>query len=385
MSKITNQHALLQDQFFKKFVRIMRLTIACLLIACLHVAASGYSQDHITLNLKSVELRKALIAIEKKTDYRFLFNEELIAHKPKIDINVTETPVIQVLNQLLQNTGLTYKVLNDKLVVLKEIADEKSLDNLTDVRVTGRVTSAEGGDGLPGVSVSVKGGNVGTSTDATGRYSISVPDNATLVFSSVGYESKEVAVNGQTTLNVTLALSTKVQEQVVVIGYGTASKRDLTGSIVKISGKEVQDKPNSNPVASLQSKVAGLYVVNNGTPGAEPDIRIRGTVSIGQVHPLYVVDGIFQDNIDYINPNDIESIEVLKDPSSLAIFGVKGATGVIAITTKRAKAGQTIINLNVSYGFKKLVDKIKFVDANGFSTLFNEENANNGVATPDYS
>jgi TonB-linked SusC/RagA family outer membrane protein len=171
----------------------------------------------------------------------------------------------------------------------------------------------------------------------------------------------------------------------VVIGYGTAQKRDLTGSIVKIAGKEVQDKPNTNPVASLQGKVAGLSVVNNGTPGAEPDIRIRGTVSIGQVHPLYVVDGIFQDNIDYINPNDIESIEVLKDPSSLAIFGVKGATGVIAITTKRARVGQTVISFSTTYGAKKLVDKIKLTNADQFNTLFAEENANNGVATPDYS
>ncbi|AHF16246.1 membrane protein [Niabella soli DSM 19437] len=174
-------------------------------------------------------------------------------------------------------------------------------------------------------------------------------------------------------------------DQVVVIGYGTANKRDLTGSIVKIDGKEVADKPNTNPVASLQGKVAGLSVVNSGTPGAAPDIRIRGTVSIGQVHPLYIVDGIFNDNIDFINPNDIESIEVLKDPSSLAIFGVKGATGVIAITTKKAKKGQTTINFSTNYGFKKLVDKIKMVDANGFNTLFAEENANNNVATPPYA
>lgn len=298
---------------------------------------------------------------------------------------MTDKPVTEVLDQLLQNTGITYKILNNKLVVLKEVSDQVNLDDFKDVRVTGRVTSAEAGDGLAGVSVSVKGSTLGTTTDASGNFGITVPDNATLVFSYVGYDSKEVAVGGRTVINVTLALSTKVQEQVVVIGYGTASKRDLTGSIVKISGKEVADKPNSNPVSSLQSKVPGLYVVNNGTPGAEPDIRIRGTVSIGQVHPLYVVDGILQDNIDYVNPNDIESIEVLKDPSSLAIFGVRGATGVIAITTKRAKAGTLVINLNTSYGTKTLVDKIKMADANLFNTLFAEENANNGVPTPDYS
>ncbi|MFI5187916.1 MAG: TonB-dependent receptor, partial [Chitinophagales bacterium] len=331
---------------------------------------------------------KALIAIEKKTDYRFLFNENLIAHKQKIDINVVEAPVIQVLDQLLQNTGITYKVLSNKLVVLKEVSDEASLTNLKDIRVSGRVTASEGSEGLPGVSVTVRGGNIGTTTDLTGHFVLTVPDNATLVFSSIGYETKEVAVAGQATINVSLVLSTKVQEQVVVIGYGTASKRDLTGSIVKISGKDVQDKPNTNPVSSLQGKVAGLSVVNNGTPGSEPDIRIRGTVSIGQVHPLYVVDGIFEDNIDYINPNDIESIEVLKDPSSLAIFGVKGATGVIAITTKRARAGQTVISFNTTYGTKKLVDKIKMANADQFKTLFVQEEDNNSIPAnqrPDLS
>ena len=233
----------------------------------------------------------------------------------------------------------------------------------------------------------VKGTTTGTSTNDEGNFSITAPDaNVTLVISSVGYDVQEVALAGKTEVNVSLVLSTKVMDQVVVIGYGTASKRDLTGSIVKVSGKEVADKPNTNPISSLQGKVAGLSVVNSGTPGKEPDIRIRGTVSIGQVHPLYVVDGIFNDNIDYLNPNDIESIEILKDPSSLAIFGVKGATGVIAITTKRAKAGQVTVNFNTSYGFKQLVDKIDLADAQEFKTLFDEERINNGFTDPyDYS
>ena len=155
---------------------------------------------------------------------------------------------------------------------------------------------------------------------------------------------------------------------------------------MKISGKEIADKPNTNPVASLQGKVAGLSVVNNGTPGAAPDIRIGGTISIGSVRPLYVVDGVFNDNIDYINPNDIESIEILKDPSSLAIFGVRGAAGVIAITTKRAKAGQVVMNFNSTYGFKKLVNKIALVSGEQFKTLYEEEKANIGVTSPfDYS
>ncbi|MDQ2718337.1 MAG: SusC/RagA family TonB-linked outer membrane protein [Bacteroidota bacterium] len=246
--------------------------------------------------------------------------------------------------------------------------------------VTGKITGTDGA-GIAGVTVQEKGTSKGTATNTDGSFSLSVSKPmASVVISSLGYQAQTIALNGRTNVSVTLQGSNaKELEQVVVIGYGTANKRDLTGSIVKIAGKEVADKPNTNPIASLQSKVAGLSVVNNGTPGAAPDIRIRGTVSIGQVHPLYVVDGVFEDNIDYINPYDIESIEILKDPSSLAIFGVKGATGVIAITTKRAKAGQTVVNFNTFYGFKKLVNKIKLASADQFKTLFAEENANNGI------
>src|SRR4051812_45674403 len=253
--------------------------------------------------------------------------------------------------------------------------------------VTGKVTG-EADKPLSGVSVQVKGTTKGTTTNAQGAYSINASNNDVLVFSYVGYDPQEIAAANKTEINVSLTAAKTNLEQVVVIGYGTANKRDLTGSIVKVQGKEIADKPNSNPVSSLQSKVSGLYVVDNGTPGKQPDIRIRGTVSLGQVHPLYVVDGIFNDNIDFLNPNDIESVEILKDPSSLAIFGVKGATGVIAITTKKAKAGKTTVNLNLSYGFKNLVDKIDMADSATFTKLFNQENDNNNVPLdqrPDYS
>lgn len=254
-----------------------------------------------------------------------------------------------------------------------------------DKKVTGRITS-DAGEPLSGVSVLIKGTTKGTTTDNNGNFTLTVSDNATLLISAVGYEAQEVKVGNQTALSLKLEQSTKKIDEVVVIGYGTAQKRDLTGSIVKIAGKDVADKPNTNPVSSLQGRVAGLSVVNNGTPGKAPDIRIRGTISIGSVTPLYVVDGVFNDNIDYINPNDIESIEILKDPSSLAIFGVRGAAGVIAITTKKAKAGQLTINYNTSFGAKKLVDKIELASADQFKTLYEEEKVNIGVVSPfDYT
>ncbi len=366
--------------FFLKIARIMKLMIALLLIACLKVSAKGWGQERITLKMNEAEIKKVLFAIEKKTDYRFLFAETSVKDKPRVNVDVHEATLPEILDRILANTGIAYKVLGPNLVVLKEGVTEEI--TAQEIRITGKVTSSSG-EPLAGASISVKGSRTGVVTDAAGNFSITVPDDAVLIISSVGYESQEVSVKGKTVINVSLRLSEKIQDAVVVIGYGTASKRDLTGSIVKLSGKDVADKPNVNPVASLQGKVAGLTVVNSGTPGQEPDIRIRGTNSLGGVRPLYLVDGIFNDNIGFLNPNDIESIEILKDPSSLAIFGVRGANGVIAITTKKAKTGQININFNTTFSAKKLVDKIAMVNAAEFKTLFEEEQTNLGITGPD--
>jgi TonB-linked SusC/RagA family outer membrane protein len=363
----------------KKALLIMKLTLLLMVASMLQVSANVNGQGKVTLKLNQVEISKVLNSIEKQGTYRFLYNSRLAGVGKKISLEVDQAEIKDVLKKMFEGTDLTYKLLQNNLIVVLSSALV-----LQDIKITGKVTG-ENGEPLSGVSVSVKGTSRGTTTDNGGNFTLTVPEKSTLLVSYIGYLSQDIPVNSRSVVDVKLTASRKTMDEIVVIGYGQATKRDLTGSIVKIDGKEVADKPNSNPIASLQSKVAGLYVVNDGTPGSQPDIRIRGTVSIGQVHPLYVVDGIFNDNIDYLNPNDIESIEILKDPSSLAIFGVKGATGVIAITTKKAKAGQTIINFNTSYGFKKLVDKIKMANASQFNTLFNEENANNGVTTPDYS
>jgi len=358
----------------------MKLAIVIVLFTAFQVKAYPSLGQTVSLSMNNTEIKKVLKSIERDGDFRFLFNSDLKDIKKRVTVNIINAPVNEALNSLFSGTNLTYRILSNNLIVVKSTNEEENKA----VKVTGKITG-ENGAALSAVTVLEKGTSNGTSTDNNGNFTLTVDDNATLVVSSIGYETQEVKVSGRSVINITLKVSVKLADELVIIGYGTASRRDLTGSIVKISGKDIADKPNTNPVASLQGKVAGLSVVNNGTPGAAPDIRIRGTISIGQVHPLYVVDGIFNDNIDFLNPNDIESIEVLKDPSSLAIFGVKGATGVIAITTKKARAGQTIINFNTSFGFKKLVDKIKMADAAQFKTLFDQENANNGVPTPDYS
>jgi TonB-linked SusC/RagA family outer membrane protein len=362
----------------EKILRIMRVTTLLMLVLCLHLTMFANGQEKITVIAKNTVWSKALSAIEKASNYRFVYSSDIAPVNKKIDLVVRDADLPEVMDKLLSSTSLSYKVMPDNLVVLFP-----KVEFAPEITVKGRITD-ENGSPLAGASVRVKGSNTGVSANSNGEFSITVPDNAVLIFSYVGYDEKQISVSGQSTINVTLNTSVKVQDQVVVIGYGTAAKRDLTGSIVKISGKEVADRPNTNPISSLQGKVAGLSIVNSGTPGQAPDIRIRGTISIGSVTPLYVVDGVFNDNIDYINPNDIESIEILKDPSSLAIFGVRGAAGVIAITTKKAKTGQITINLNSSYGFKKLVDKIELADADQFKTLFEEEKANLNTPIPPF-
>jgi len=360
----------------KKPLLIMKLTLLFMIVCTMQsMAGSGANAQTVSLRAENKEIGKVLSAIQRQGDFRFVFNSRLADMNKKVSVEFKNVDITNVMQQLFSGTSLTYKVLDNNLVAIRSVNPAEA-----DIEVTGRVVNDAGEPVL--ASITVKGSNRGTTSGVNGNFSISVPENAVLIVSAVGHNTVEVAVNGRQQITITLTRSDKKMDEVVVIGYGTANKRDLTGSITKVAGSEVADKPNTNPVASLQSKVAGLSVVNSGTPGQAPDIRIRGTNSLGgNLKPLYVVDGIFNDNIDFLNPADIESIEILKDPSSLAIFGVRGANGVIAVTTKKGKAGQTTINFNSSYGFKKLVDKIKWANASEFQMLFDEEKTNDGTIT----
>ena len=248
--------------------------------------------------------------------------------------------------------------------------------------VTGTVTDTLG-DPLIGATVLVQGTSNGVITDIDGRYSIQATPENTLDFSYVGMVKQAVKVGSQSVINVQMKDDSQMLAETVVIGYGSAKKRDLTGSITNIKGDEIANKPVVNPVSALQGKIAGVQVINSGKAGSDPEIRVRGTNSINGYKPLYVVDGLFNDNINFLNPQDIESMEILKDPSSLAIFGVRGANGVIIITTKKAKEGQTRVNINGSFGFKSVTDKIALTDAEGFKLLYNEQLKNEG--NPEYN
>ena len=254
------------------------------------------------------------------------------------------------------------------------------------ITVSGVITD-KAGETVIGASVRVKGQeNMGTITDIDGKYQLSgVPANATLVISYIGMKEQEVALNGRSNVNVAMEEDSQLIEEVVVVGYGSAKKRDLTGSIVTVKAADIASKPSVNPLASIQGKVAGVQVVNTGRAGQDPEIRVRGTNSINGYTPLYVVDGLFTDNINYLNTADIESMEILKDPSSLAIFGVRGANGVIIITTKKAKEGKTQVNINGSVGWKTVTDHVSLTNAEQFKMLYNEQRMNQGGDPYDYT
>lgn len=254
------------------------------------------------------------------------------------------------------------------------------------ITISGVVTDKTG-ETVIGASVRVKGQeSKGSITDINGKYQIvDVASNATLIFSYIGMREQEIDVNGRSTINVKMEEDSQLIDEVVVVGYGSAKKRDLTGSIVTVKADEIASKPSTNPLASIQGKVAGVQVVNTGRAGQDPEIRVRGTNSINGFKPLYVVDGLFTDNINYLNTADIESMEILKDPSSLAIFGVRGANGVIIITTKRAKIGKTMVNINSSVGWKVIYDRVGVTNAEEFKMLYNEQLISQGSDPYDYT
>lgn len=358
---------------YLKIARIMKLTIALLLIACLQVSARGWSQDRITLKMNEAEIKKVLFAIEKKSTYRFLFSDEAVKGKPRVTVDVVEMPLAEVLDKILANTGVSYKILGTNLVVLKEGAEANQI-TAQELRVTGKVTAATG-EPLVGVSVSLKGTRTGTTTDANGNFALTVPDDAVLVFSSVGYETMELPVNGQASLAVTLKLSEKIQDAVVVVGYGTARKKDLTGSVVSVTGGELAKQPVLTATQAVQGKVAGVQVISSGDPNALPIIRIRGTgTMLAGANPLYVVDGIINDDIRNINSADIVSMEILKDASATAIYGMRAANGVILITTKKGKSGKMVISYDATIGIKEATNLVNMAGANQYAGYINEAN-----------
>lgn len=343
----------------RKGCLIMRLFLFLMILGVLHSTASVSQTKRFNLNERNISVKDALKLIEEQSGYRFFYEENLLNVNKKLSINISNSTIDEVLDQLLGQTGIEYKLMDNNFVVLKSKSNgNRNLSGMMQQAhsVSGKVTDSSGVP-LPGVTLVIKGTTQGTITGADGKYSLSnVPANATLVFSFVGMRSQEIAVNNRQQIDLSLKEETIGIEEVVAIGYGTMKKSDITGSVVKADIESFRESPNVSIMQSLQGTVPGLNVSQVDQSGENPEISIRGQNTIsGSSSPLIVVDGIiFRGNLIDLNPNDIESVDVLKDASSTAIYGSEAANGVLIITTKSGKGyiGKPKITYSGSYSFQ---------------------------------
>ncbi|RUA29397.1 MAG: hypothetical protein DSY77_15125 [Bacteroidetes bacterium] len=256
------------------------------------------------------------------------------------------------------------------------------------LELKGTVTDLSTQEPIPGVSIKVVGTERGTVTDLDGNYNLNVDENATLRFSFIGYKTKEVPVNGRTSINIQMEENIEALEEVVVVGYGAIKKSDLTGSVTSIKGEELKTVPTANPVDALQGKVSGVQITNSsGAPGSSPIVRIRGVGTSGNPSPIYVVDGVITNDISFLNSTDIESIEVLKDASALAIYGNRGANGVIIVSTKLGEEGKkATLSVSSEFSIQNQQNRIDLLNRDQFAEVVNVINPgtyNNVGALPE--
>ena len=356
-----------------KMIRIMKLTTVLLIATCLQVSAKSYSQK-VTLKENDISLQKVFEEIREQTGYQFLYaDEELVAAK-KISINIKKGSIEQVLDSCFKNQELTYTISDHTIIVRKIIFPKSNTPPplpITD-EIKGKITDDKG-QPLAGATILVKGTNTGTKSDADGNFIINAEPNSTLIISYVGFESREIKLGNRTYITMQLQPSAAIGEQIVVVGYGTQKRKDLTGAIAIISSKAFDDRPNTQFGNSIEGKAAGVQVIRpSGQPDAGFSVIIRGTSTItAGSDPLYIVDGVQTSNTSEINPADIESISILKDASSAAIYGSSGANGVVLITTKHGKDGKTKLSFNTSLTSSQAWKKLSVLNASQYDTLMN--------------
>jgi len=371
-------------------VSILVLTTSLQLLSATPVKSQDIDQTKVRMELKKASLIDAIHKIEAQSRYTFIYNERDVRKVKNISLIATDQPISSVLKSVLANTSLTFKQVEDKIFIntesplaLSATAFKESATANFDKTITGTVTD-ETGQTLIGVSVVIKGNNSGVTTNEKGQYRISVPDNVSvLTFTYVGYISEDVTVVG-TTANVQLKSDTKALSDVVVVGYGTQKRANVTAAISSVNSKTLNELPVVSVTQALQGRVAGLNVVNNGTPGSEPVITIRGVSSINSSNtPLYVVDGFPTGSIGNFDPKDIESVEVLKDASSAAIYGSRGTNGVIIITTKKATGTQRpTVSFDSYVGVQNVWKTIDLLNTTQYLQYERALNGAAGIALP---
>ncbi|MDP3912221.1 MAG: TonB-dependent receptor [Bacteroidota bacterium] len=361
----------------KKCLAMMKWSLFFFFLSIIQVlAVDSYSQQtRLTLKFNQTSLESVLNEIENKSEFYFLYNQDFVNTKQNVDLDVKSAKIEDVLNSLLKNTDIKYTI-SDRQIVLTNVDNVSGLNRLSvqQSRISGKVTGTSG-EALPGVTVAVKGTSGGTITDNNGNFQLALPADAKiLVFSFVGMKSQEVAIAGNTTFNIVLEEESIGIEEVVAIGYGTAKKRDLTGSVGSVKAENIVRSNPVQPAKALQGQVSGVNVKKvNSRPGSDYTIDIRGVHSISfSSEPLVVIDGVMGGKLNTLNPSDIETMDVLKDASSAAIYGARGANGVIIITTKKGVQGKTKVTYEGYAGIKVPTNLPDLMTAQEFYHAYND-------------
>ncbi|MEM9833740.1 MAG: TonB-dependent receptor [Bacteroidota bacterium] len=382
------------------------------------LAAEGSAQDaknvkdvYISLNLPGADIAEVFAAIEAETEYSFVYDSKDLPTDQKIYLATNNQSVANILVEVSRQSRLRFKQVNNTISVNKITSQrERKVEVVLEQTISGQVTDLSTDEPLPGVNILAKGTATGTVTDVDGNYRLTLADEVTtLVFSSIGYETLEESISGRTTINIALSPDIQSLSEVVVVGYGTQKKSDLTGSVASVSSEELAKSTIASLDQGLAGRAPGVQVTQQtGQPGGATSIRIRGGNSINSSNePLYVIDGFpyFNDNnaansgilggapainaLATLNPGDIESIEILKDASATAIYGSRGANGVILITTKRGKAGQSNIDFQSYFGVQEVIKTIPVLNARQYAEFRNDAFVNarglDGQGLPTYS
>jgi TonB-linked SusC/RagA family outer membrane protein len=386
--------------FLNQFLfRLMKISLLQAFLAVIftgvslanEVSAQELLTRTISLNVEKQDLRKVLNKIETQAHIKFAYRPRVLPADSKISLVAVNLSLAEVLEKVVKPLRLRYEVIGQQIILSPEIVKKDQSAGQTglltphgsasvDLTVSGKIVDDKG-ESLPGVSIILKGTQRGTITDKDGKYTLEVPDQeAVLIFSFVGYLAEEIPVGNRNTIDLTLKTDNKSLEEVVVVGYGTQKRANVTAAISSVPMSEIKDMPVSNVATALQGKIPGVVVQqSSGTPGSTPAIKVRGfgSISAGNA-PLIVVDGnIVNANIfSTLNTNDIESMDVLKDASSTAIYGSKGSNGVILVTTKRGKGGKPSVNLDVFTGFQQISKKIDLINSQQFAE-FGKDASNN--------
>lgn len=354
------------------FVKVCMTALLFVFAVTTTLASESYSQStKLTVVLSNTSIEDVLRAIENQSEFRFFYSEAVNVDK-KVDVDMQGKRVFDVLDEVLRETEIKYEVIGRQVALYNDDSRAEAMNMMQAKSVKGKVVGAEG-ESLPGVTVLVKGTTVGTVTDVDGAFSINVPAGGdVLIFSFIGMETQSVVIGNQTSINVTMQSSSIGLDEVVAVGYGVQKRSDVTGAMVSVSAEKLTAMPVSNAFEALQGKAAGVDITSNERPGEIGSILIRGVRSLSASNsPLYVVDGVplmSASAIETLNPRDIESVDVLKDASATAIYGSRGANGVIIVTTKKGKDGRMELNYSGTFTVENIVDKSPAMSASDYLT-----------------